>query len=181
MIFERDDEMKKKQVSLFLVVSLVFSMLFSFSTSASAAQSSYEDTDLISIWRVTTSGHIYSPVSVLTKVTIDYTVSAPTGGAAPLYNVTKREVYSQTLKGYFAVYPNAQFGPISLSIRGNDVPLTTLGSYIVDSNYQAVGYYNSSSASYSVSGGSAGVGKTGFFAGLGGFQIDNTAQVDFNW
>jgi len=32
-----------------------------------------------------------------------------------------------------------------------------------------------------VNAGNSGAGKTGFFAGAGGYQVDTSAQVDFTW
>lgn len=133
-----------------------------------------EDTDLISIWRVTSSGYIYSPVSVTTTVQINSTTSGSDLVA------TRRELISQTHVGSFDVYPNATFGPGLLNLRGSNVNLPNQGSYIHDPDYVVAGKYNDSSATYSNSPSSA-YGQTVFMAGSGGFQIDNTASVDFTW
>ncbi|UHA75613.1 hypothetical protein [Paenibacillus sp. 481] len=135
----------------------------------------YEDTDLISIWRVTRQGSIYSPVSVTSKVTI---IRQENPHA---YYVTKRELMSQTFKSYFDIYPSAQFGPRELNIRGQIQHLPKSGSYIIGAPYTAQGILSDDPISFDRNGYGASYGKTGFFAGSGAIQFDNTGQVDFNW
>ncbi|MGG4034310.1 hypothetical protein ABEV74_11505 [Paenibacillus cisolokensis] len=174
--------------SSFLVVPLLLCMfLVSSLPSSSFAESSkeseigiqavrYEDTDIISVWRVTQQGHIYSPVSVTTLVTIN------ANGVGSNYVATYREVYSQTFANYWTIYPNAQFGPVELVLRGSSVPLPNRGTYIHDPDYRVVGLYNNTQQTYPGAAEAApGRGVSGFFAGSGGYQIDNTAQVDFTW
>ncbi|REK75951.1 hypothetical protein [Paenibacillus paeoniae] len=168
-------EIDRKALKLIICIVILFSGVLMINTKASADSSRFEDTDIISIWRVTTSGYIYSPVSVTTLVTIEYTNSPS------IYYVNYRQVYSQTMASYWAVYPNAQFGPVSLNIRGENVSIPTQGTYLYNPSYRVVGYYNNSSKSYVKNESSTGNGVTGFFGGAGAFQVDNTAQVDFNW
>lgn len=160
-----------------LLIALLATMFFScIGISTAGATSSFEDTDLLSIWRVSSTGYIYTPVSIYTKATIYYTVNSPN------YNVTKREVYSRVLRSVYDNYPSAQFGPNKLVIRGGTVIIPTKGSYMDNVSFFWDGYYNDTPTTYPISSTGSGYGQTKFIAGVGGYQPgDSTTQVDFTW
>ncbi|MBP2001136.1 hypothetical protein J2Z69_002179 [Paenibacillus shirakamiensis] len=169
-----------KNLRIVLAAStLLGSLLFGFSTESKASTfhtnaANYTDTDLISIWRVTNTGSIYSPVSVKTEVSINATTSGNN------WLATKRELVSQTLRDAFLSYPNANFGPGLLNLRGSNVTLDTRGSYIYDPAYTLIGKLTTTSQIYSPNA-QAGYGQSVFYGGSGSFQVDSTASVDFNW
>lgn len=132
------------------------------------------DTDLISIWIVDSGGYVYSPVSVTTTAQINSTTSGSNWVA------TRRELISSTHRNAFLAYPNATWGAGTLELRGANVPLPKTGSYIGQPGLEYSGKYNDTQQTYSSISAPA-RGSTVFYAGFGGFQIDNTAWVDFNW
>lgn len=135
--------MKKKIGLLLTSTSLLGALLVGFSANVSDVSADGKefqilavhptDTDLISIWRVTTSGYIYSPVSVTTTVHINSTTSGSNLVA------TKRELTSMTPDGSFSVYPSATWGPGLLNLRGSNVSLPKRGDYIWDPAYEFSG------------------------------------------
>ncbi|MNI22635.1 hypothetical protein D3C87_1213260 [compost metagenome] len=159
--------------------TMLGTLLLGLSTNANAANfhtnaAGFKDTDLISIWRVTSNGYIYSPVSVTTEVNINATTSGSN------WLATKRELISQTFADAFSVYPSAKFGNGVLNLRGSNVTLDKIGSYIFDPAYTLVGKYTTAQQTYSPNS-ESGYGQSVFYGGNGSFQVDSTASVDFQW
>ncbi|MFB6367733.1 hypothetical protein ACFCP7_27600 [Paenibacillus elgii] len=165
--------MKKKILSVILSTALVCS----FSSGiASASVSKYQDTDLLNCWRVTTQGSIYTPVSLTAQVLIN---SEQVSGQ-DFITMHREDLIAETLSQYWASFPNASLNVGQLNIRGTDQSLPNDGTYWSSSSSRIVGKYNDSQRTFNVNP-AASYGTAVFFVNSGGYQLNNTAQVDFTW
>lgn len=151
-------------------------LLTSFSGVASATVSSREETDYLSCWRTSSSGYIYTPVSLTARVLID--ADQPAG--LDFITMHREDLIGETLSQYWASFPNASLQVGNLNIRGTTQSLPNVGSYLYDPNYQVVGRYNSTYQNFDLSYGSS-YGQSLFFVVSGGYQTNNTATVNFTW
>lgn len=165
--------MKSKLSLYILLLNLVFSC---FAGVANATSVMYEDTDLLNCWRVTSQGYIYTPVSLTAKVLINYEQVS----GQDFITMYREDLIASTLAQYWASYPNATMNVGTLNIRGTNQSLPNVGTYLYDPSYVVTGRYNDTQKIFGTTP-SAGYGQAVFFCGTGGYQTNNTAQVDFNW
>ncbi|WP_144028733.1 hypothetical protein [Paenibacillus tyrfis] len=165
--------MKKKILSAILSAALVCS----FSSGiASAAATKYENTNLLNCWRVSTQGSVYTPVSLTARVLIN---SEQVSGQ-DFITMYREDLIAETLSQYWGSFPNASLNVGQLNIRGTGQSLPNDGTYWSSPSYRVVGKYNDSQRTFNLSSGASN-GTAVFFVNSGGYQLNNTAQVDFTW
>lgn len=165
-----------KKGSAILTAATLLVGVLSFSTPSHATTTSFTDTDWLNAWRVSSSGYIYTPVALTTKVisdfSIDYTAKT---------KVATRWDLSASISSSAASTYGGSLGVGTLNVRGSSVSLPNTSSYVSDPNTVVTGRNWTGTKSYSATEGSSYGTSAYIVSSSKGYQTNTTGQVDFSW
>lgn len=161
---------------LSFMMALVILSSSLFSQVSSASTNNYTDTDLLNCWRVSGTRYVYTPVSITTTVSVDFTVDYSSGR---IY-VSRWDLSGRVLNNTFTVL-GGTLTVGNLNVRGVNHSLPNVSSYFSDPNYTVYGRNWTGTESYSSSSSSA-YGQSIYIVDhTMGYQTNTTGQVDFSW
>lgn len=169
--------MKKKISAILFTLTILGASSITSNNIYASEVSNFSDTDTINSYRISSSGYIYTPVALTAQALFNWDYSSTN-----VVQINRQDLIASALSQYWSSFPNGNMSVGTMKLRGTTQSLPNVGSYIYNPSYSQTGRYNNgSSGTWYTPDSSASSGNVVYNTGSGGYQLNTTAQVDFNW